>query len=168
MGYQGKIQNFSEEGAPIPRGCLPNILIIFSEKPHEIKEILVHRGAHVGYPAKSATGYPHPDLTWGGTPIPGQDQGYPPSRSGPRSGWGRDAPNWNSIVGSCCSAGSMPLGGFSCNMDFFVLNTNKMFKYDQIIKCISFRFSVHTAALISLCPESCQDVTPSLFVYLSF
>ena len=30
------------------RGRLPNILVIFSEKPYEIKEILVHRGAHAG------------------------------------------------------------------------------------------------------------------------
>ena len=40
---QGRIQNFSEEGAPISGG-LPNILIIFSEKPYDKKEILVRRG----------------------------------------------------------------------------------------------------------------------------
>ena len=31
-------------GAPIPTGALPNILVIFSEKPYENKEILVRRG----------------------------------------------------------------------------------------------------------------------------
>ena len=36
-------------GAPIRRGGrLPNILVIFSEKPYEIKEILVRRGARTG------------------------------------------------------------------------------------------------------------------------
>ena len=29
-------------------GRLPNVLIIFSEKPYEIKEILVHRGVCAG------------------------------------------------------------------------------------------------------------------------
>ena len=42
-----------------------------------------------------------------------------------------------------------------------------MFKYDQIIKCISPKFFC-TAVLILFCPKSCQDVTPTLFVYLSF
>ena len=37
-------------------GHLPNTLIIFSEKPYEIKEILVHRGHMPGVPPKSATG----------------------------------------------------------------------------------------------------------------
>ena len=42
---------------PIPGvggGRLPNILIIFAEKPYEIKEILV-RGGWPGVPPKSAT-----------------------------------------------------------------------------------------------------------------
>ena len=35
---------------------LPNILVVFSEKPYEIKEILVRRGARAGgAPSKSAT-----------------------------------------------------------------------------------------------------------------
>ena len=29
-------------------GCLPNILVIFSEKPYEIKEFLVRRGGRPG------------------------------------------------------------------------------------------------------------------------
>ena len=43
---QGRIQNFSFEGAPMPRRgrYLPNIIVIFSGKPYEIKEILVCRG----------------------------------------------------------------------------------------------------------------------------
>ena len=49
MTNQGQIQNFSQEGAPIPRGGrLPNNLVVFSEKPYEIKEILVRRGARAG------------------------------------------------------------------------------------------------------------------------
>ena len=35
--------------------ALPNILVIFSEKPYEIKEILVSRGGAPGVPPKSAT-----------------------------------------------------------------------------------------------------------------
>ena len=44
-------------GAPIPKGGhLPNILVIFSEKPYEIKYILVHSGRGMpGAPSKSAT-----------------------------------------------------------------------------------------------------------------
>ena len=42
--FQGRIQNFSWERVSIPRGRLPNILVIFSEKRYEIKEILVCRG----------------------------------------------------------------------------------------------------------------------------
>ena len=54
MESQGRIQNFPQEGAPIPGGGrLPNILVIFSEKPYEIKEILVRRGGRA--PPKSAT-----------------------------------------------------------------------------------------------------------------
>ena len=41
---------------PCGGGCLPTILIIFSEKRYEIKEILVHRGCALGAPPKSATG----------------------------------------------------------------------------------------------------------------
>ena len=37
------------------KGRLPNILITFSEKPHEIKEILVCRGARRVCPPKSTT-----------------------------------------------------------------------------------------------------------------
>ena len=48
IAHQRRIQNFSLEGAPIPRGRLPNILIIFSQKPYEIKEILVRSGARAG------------------------------------------------------------------------------------------------------------------------
>ena len=44
-------------GAPIAGGgCLPNILVIFSRKPFEIKEILVCRGGTCRvHPPKSAT-----------------------------------------------------------------------------------------------------------------
>ena len=61
--HEGQIQNFSSEGAPIPWGRLPNILVIFSEKPCEIKEILVRRGERVpgAPPPKSAT--VHVDFT---------------------------------------------------------------------------------------------------------
>ena len=57
-GGQGRIQNFSFEEAPIPRGmCLPNILVIFSAKPYEIKEILVRNGGVCRvHPPKCATG----------------------------------------------------------------------------------------------------------------
>ena len=44
-------------GGTNPWGRLPNILIIFSEKPYEIKEILVRGGGRAGCapPPKSAT-----------------------------------------------------------------------------------------------------------------
>ena len=45
LTHQGRIQTFVQEGAPTPsRGRLPNILIKFTGKPYEIKEILVRRG----------------------------------------------------------------------------------------------------------------------------
>ena len=40
-------------------GRQPNILVIFSEKPYEIKEILVRRGARQVRPPKSATVLSH-------------------------------------------------------------------------------------------------------------
>ena len=51
-------------------------------------------------------------------------------------------------------------------MDIFVLNANKMCKYDQIIKYISFNFPVLLSWLYFV-QKGCQDVTPTLFVYLS-
>ena len=41
---RGDSRTSPRRGAPIPRGCLPNILVIFSEKPYEIKEILLRTG----------------------------------------------------------------------------------------------------------------------------
>ena len=57
--YHGWIQNFSQEGTATPsKGCLPNILIKFSENPCENKEILVCRRVCAGSdPLRSATDY---------------------------------------------------------------------------------------------------------------
>ena len=54
---QGRIQTV-QEGAPTPsRGRLPNVLIKFTGKPYEIKEILVRRGGRApgASPLRSAT-----------------------------------------------------------------------------------------------------------------
>ena len=55
---------------------------------------------------------------------------------------------------------------YSSKVEIFVVNANKMCKYNQIIKGISLFFG--TAILILFCPKSCQDVTLTLFVYFSF
>ena len=56
-GSQGGSRTSPRRGRQSLGGHLPNILIIFSEKPYEIKEILVCRGeaACQGHPPKSAT-----------------------------------------------------------------------------------------------------------------
>ena len=52
--WQGRIQTIVQQGAPTPsRGCLSNISIKFSEKPYQIKEILVGRWG----PLTSATAW---------------------------------------------------------------------------------------------------------------
>ena len=42
--FQGRIQNFSQEGVPIPRGSPTQYFDNISEKPYKIKEILARRG----------------------------------------------------------------------------------------------------------------------------
>ena len=52
--HQGRNQNFSQEGAPIPRGGGTGP--IFSEKPYEIEEILVRMGVHDSGPMSTVEG----------------------------------------------------------------------------------------------------------------
>ena len=57
--FRGGSRTSPRRGLQSLGGRLPNILAIFSEKPYEIKEILVRRGARAGCappPPKSATG----------------------------------------------------------------------------------------------------------------
>ena len=54
--YRGGSRTSPKKGANPWGGRLPNILVIFSEKPYEIKEILVRWGGGApGAPPKSAT-----------------------------------------------------------------------------------------------------------------
>ena len=55
---QGRIQDLLWKGAPTLKwGRRPNIFYTFSEKPHEMKEFLVHWGGAPGAPPlRSATG----------------------------------------------------------------------------------------------------------------
>ena len=46
--FRGGSRTSPRRGRQSLGGRLPNILVIFSEKPYEIKEILVHRGARAG------------------------------------------------------------------------------------------------------------------------
>ena len=56
-GRRGGSRTSLRRGRQSLGGRLPNILIIFSEKPYEIKEMLVHgRGGRRMRPPKSATG----------------------------------------------------------------------------------------------------------------
>ena len=68
LNYMGGSRTCRRRGCqPLKRGRQTNIYFIFSEKPHEIKEILVCRGTRAGsVPLRSATGFNlwYPSLTY--------------------------------------------------------------------------------------------------------
>ena len=92
--------------------------------------ILPDGGGGLPHPS-CGKGYPHLRPGWGSSPILGQFGGYPHARSGwwvppsqvrmggglppsqvrtgPRSGWGRVLPNWNSTACTSYMADGMPL-----------------------------------------------------------